>query len=80
MVGGNTKKVGKGQTMLSLLCYGENSEFCSESEGKPLGDFKQENYIIWHTFQKKISTKYKRFSYPLFLEHEAASEMEREKI
>lgn len=46
MVGGDTRKVDKGQTTQSLLCHGEDSEFCSESEGKPLGDFKQENYII----------------------------------
>lgn len=46
MVGGEAKKVGKGQPTLNLLYHGEDSEFCSESEKKPLGDFKQENYII----------------------------------
>lgn len=44
MVGGDAKKIGKGQTTQSLLCHGEDSEFCSESEG---------NY--WEILSKRIA-------------------------
>lgn len=50
MVGGEAMKVGKSQTMQGLLCHGEDFEFCSESEGKSLEDFEQENDIIYFAF------------------------------